>query len=233
MGTYVIDGEGRNSGHVTVDHETYDLYSGTVTVAQENGQYVVTGTVLAWNNVEYTIRITEPDVVVTPMNFSSDQMVIDLYKYQGESWFEVAGFDPAHEQYLLLTVLSDHVAGTYTEGNLDQDYTYFAIGENTYSVLSANLTVEYTEPQAKVTGTILLVNTANEYDHVELTVDVTAKPYEPSERNVTIGAFSREYVQVETEDGETVYTLYYQLLSEDRQQLFPPTHGYRRRDAGG
>ena len=220
LGTYVIDGEGRNSGHVTVDHESYDLYSGTVTVAQENGQYVVTGTVLAWNNVEYTIRITEPDVVVTPMNFSSDQMVIDLYKYQGESWFEVAGFDPAHEQYLLLTVLSDHVAGTYTEGNLDQDYTYFAIGENTYSVLSANLTVEYTEPQAKVTGTILLVNTANEYDHVELTVDVTAKPYEPSERNVTIGAFSREYVQVETEDGETVYALYYQLLSEDRQQLF-------------
>lgn len=63
LGTYVIDGEGRNSGHVTVDHETYDLYSGTVTVAQENGQYVVTGTVLAWNNVEYTIRITEPDVI--------------------------------------------------------------------------------------------------------------------------------------------------------------------------
>ena len=220
LGDYVIENEGRSRGEVTVDHETYSFYSGTVNVARENDQYVVTGTALAWNNVEYTFRLREPDVVVTPKSFTSDKMVIDIYNYNDEQWFEIAGFDSDREKYLLLTVLSDKVAGSYTETDLDQKYTYLTIGDTTYAVISADLTVEYTAPQAKVSGTILLINTTNQYDKVELTVEATAKPYEPSERNVTISAFSREYVAGETEEGEKVYALYYQLLSEDRQQLF-------------
>lgn len=214
---YTIEpGDYSSYGEVTVNHESFNVYSGSVTFAYENGKYLLTGKVLCWNNVEYVLHITEPDAVVTQVTFESEHMILDQYSYVGESWFEIAGFD-ADRNYLLLSVLSNAVAGTYTLDNCDQDYTYLTIGEDNYAFTSLDLKVEYdaAKKTATATGKASLVNVYDQYDLLDLTINVIAGPYVPSVRDVTIGAFSIDYYDV-----EGVQAIQYNLLSQDEQQIF-------------
>ena len=129
-GIYTISPEpgSPNSGSVSIDGEAYGVYSGEVTIAYENEKYSVSGTILCWNNVEYTLNLQEPDVVVSPMNFESEGMVIDVYPE--DQFFEVAGFD-AEGNYLLLTVNSATVSGDFS-AEVDSEYTYLEIPGASY-----------------------------------------------------------------------------------------------------
>lgn len=205
-GTYEINGT--NGGSVTVDGEQFAIYSGSVTVAYENDEYSVTGTILCWNNVEYTLNLQEPEVVVVPKNFTSENMVIDVYP--SGAFFEVSGFD-AEGNYLLLTVNSATVAGDYT-ASVDGEYTYLEMDGNDYILQSAAIHVTYSDDHATVSGMLHMVNQESKYDEIELSLNLQAGPYVPSERNVTIGRFQHANVANDQ--------ILYMVQSEDEQQLF-------------
>lgn len=205
-GTYAIDGV--NGGSITIEGEQYNIYSGSVTIRYAEGAYSVSGTILCWNNVEYTLNLNEPEVVVTPKEFSSEKMVIDVYPT--DQFYEVSGFDSL-ENYLLLTVNSAVVAGDFTLA-VDSEYTYAEIDGNEYILLSADIHVAYANSRAAVTGVLHMVNAENKYDEINLSLNLNAGPYVPSVRNVTIGEIFHY--------NETNDQINYMVKSEDEQQMF-------------
>ena len=209
-GTYTISPEPGNmdGGSVSIDGESYGVYSGEVTIAYENEKYSVSGTILCWNNVEYTLNLQEPDVVVSPMNFESEGMVIDVYPE--DQFFEVAGFD-ADGNYLLLTVNSSTVSGDFS-AEVDSEYTYLEIPGATYDFVSADIHVSYDGTEATVSGTLRMINIDDKYDVIDLSLNLHAGPYVPSERDVTLSVFYRS-------NGEN-NTVVYMLAPEDRLQNF-------------
>ncbi len=211
LGTHEIGGS--NGGYISVDGEQFNLYSGSVTIGTRpaDGMYVVTGKVLAWNNVEYTLTLNEPEVVVTSRTFESNDLILDIY----EGAFQIAGFDEDHEDFLSLGIYSNEVAGTYSAEDFAPEATYLAVGEDIY-VFAGEADIEVTandENEVVIGGTIRLVNQDDRFDVVELTVTAGAHPYVPSERDVTIGAFAFRYY----DDGPDVF---YMLVSEDQLQGF-------------
>lgn len=210
-GTYMITPlpGNMNGGSVSVNGEQFAVYSGSVTVAYENGEYSVTGTILCWNNVEYTLTLSEPEVVVSEKNFNSEAMVLDIYP--ADRFFEVSGFD-ADGNYLLLTINSATVAGDFAS-EVDGEYTYAEInGENYVFVSAENIQTTYADGKATVTGTIRLINENNKYDVVDLALDLQAGPYVPSTRNVTL---AQMYHANAANDA-----VGYSFVSEDGMQMF-------------
>ncbi len=211
LGTYTIGGENHtNGGFVSYEGTQYDVYTGEVTVAQAENKYVVTGKVLCWNNVEYTLNLQEPEATVTPVTFSGDKLVLDVYK---DGFFEVSGYNAERDQWLLLTVNSATVAGDYTLADLDDEYTYYSTEAGEYTVTAAEIHVVYADGKATVTGSLQAVNNTNKYDVLDITLDIVAGPYVPSERNVTIGQIRFEY-------NDEYPSVMYGLLSEDAKQVF-------------
>ncbi len=209
-GEYEFDENSYNNASITVDGEQYDIFSGSIKLEQSGDKYVITGKLLAWNNVEYNLNLKTPDPTITPATFSGDKLVLDTYPPYG--YYEVSGYDSEHENYLLLTINSANVAGDFGIEDIDLEYTYAVFNNEEYEALSADLNVSYTDGVATVTGTILLVNSSNQYDQILLTLDIKAGPYVPSERNVNISMIAFEPA------GDA--TIYYGLLSEDAQQEF-------------
>ena len=210
-GTYMITPlpGNMNGGSVSVNGEQFAVYSGSVTVAYENDEYSVTGTILCWNNVEYTLTLSEPEVVVSEKNFTSEAMVLDIYP--ADRFFEVSGFD-ADGNYLLLTINSATVAGDFAS-EVDGEYTYAEInGENYVFVSAENIHTTYADGKATVTGTLRLINENNKYDVVDLALDLQAGPYVPSTRNVTL---AQMYHANAANDA-----VGYSFVSEDGMQMF-------------
>ena len=211
LGSYEISDNTSNNGYVTIGGEQFNIFSGTITISQKNDKYVVEGKVLAWNNVEYTISLTTPDPVLTPASFESDAMVLDIYPSDG--FFEIAGFTADRSNYLLLTINSNNVAGDFSTDDIDAEYTYLLTnGSDKYDLSSADIHIAYTDGKATVTGKLIMINAYDQYDHLELTLNIVAGPYVPSERNVTIGQMDFEY----NDDPAISYT----LISEDYNQIF-------------
>lgn len=209
-GTYSITPEGSNGGSVSTEGEQFNIYTGTITIAKTADKYTVTGSVLAWNNVNYTLNLTTPDPIVTNVSYTNDKFIIDSYPSDG--FFQIAGFNSDQDQYLLLTINSATVAGKYTRTDIDAEYTYTSIEGNNYYPATADITVTYSNGIATVTGTMLLINGDDKYDHVLLTLNIKAGPYVPSVRNVIIGE-----IQYEPTSNSSVG---YAFLSEDKNQIF-------------
>ena len=217
-GAYEINGT--NGGVITVEGEQFAIYSGSVTISFENDEYSVSGTVLCWNNVEYTLALNEPEVVITPKNFASESMVVDVCSEN--QYYEISGFD-ANGNYMLLTVNSAAVAGDFTS-EVDGEYTYAEIDENNYIFLSADIHVTYSDGQATAAGTIRMINEDNKYDVIDLSLNLLARPYVPSVRNVTIGQIYHANIsnnqvgysiQSEDEQEEFVFVISVPLWNED------------------
>lgn len=211
LGDYEISENSNNNASITVAEEMYNIYSGTITISLDNdGDYVMTGKLLAWNNTEYTLNLTTPDPVITKATFNGQNLVIDTYLSDG--FFELSGHaDDNPNNFILITINSSSVAGTYTS-QFDETYTYVIYNSNTYIYSSANITVTYENGIATATGTITFVNDEDKYDILELTINLKAGPYIPSVRNITIGdiAFNP------SGNGPLLYG----LVSDDYMQVF-------------
>lgn len=207
-GTYNINESSSNGGSVTVDGEQYNIYSGSVTISLANDAYSVSGTILCWNNVEYTLNLNEPEVVVSEKTFASANMIIDVYPT--DQFFEVWGFDTAGN-YMLLTVNSATVAGDYTLA-VDTTYTYAEIDGNDYILRSADIHVTYEDGLATISGTLHMLNADSKYDEINLTLNLQAGPYQPSVRDVTIS----EIYHFNSANDQVCYM----LTSDDGQQMF-------------
>lgn len=207
--TYVLGSQVTSNGSITVDGEQFAIYSGEVTLAYADERYTLTGTVLAWNNVEYTLQLSTPEPEVSELRFAGEDLTIDLL----EGAWQIAGFDEAHENFLSIAVFADHVAGSYTEADMAEDYTYLAVGDEIYLLSTAAISVSYADSIAGVSGTMHLINQTDEYDHLELTLDLKAHPYRPQVYTLALADFAFMC----SADGQDVF---YQVMTEDGQRIF-------------
>ena len=209
--TYTISPDGYgNNGYISVDGDQFNIYSGSITISWVDDKYVVTGTVLAWNNVEYTLNLTTPDPTITQLTFTAENLILDIFD---DGW-QISGFDDAHEEFITLASNQAIDKSSFTTDDLVYYYTYIMTAdESFYLPIEADLTIKYADGIATVTGTFVTVNEDDEYDWREYTLNLVAKPYQPSERNITLKDFAFGYYA----EGPDVY---YELLSEDEQQKF-------------
>lgn len=181
-GTYTIGDDA--SGDVTIlaqDSAMVEFYSGTVTLAQSESGWALTGTVLAYNNTEYTLNLT----YVKPVQTREETITIDglAMNLLSGAW-QIMGYNADSTQFVSIAAYADAVAGTYTEADLVASYSYVVtdITSSSYkqfALVGANLTVTYNEADstAAVTGTFLGQNG----DDVPLfTLNLTGKVPTPS-----------------------------------------------------
>ena len=205
-GTYTV-GERQFDGWV-INLETgkeTSLYSGSVTVAYDDGAYSVEGALLCKNNVEYTLhlRIAKP----TPTReetivFARIPMTID------EDGWAAYGESADHTKFISIFSPSTTVEGTYTEENLTLDYCFVSTdiaadgSTNKYFTMKeADLTVTFnsTDSVAHITGTMFCINTQDPNDRPLFTIDAKTAMSSPFFEDET-EAFSAEFATYEVND---------------------------------
>ena len=175
-GTYTI-GNNASGSLTTRDSLEIERYSGTVTLAQTEDGITMTGKVLCYNNVEYTLNLT----YVKPEKTREEAITIDglgMIIMDNSAW-QIYGYSTDSAKYVSIAAYAAEVAGTYTEADLAADYSYIVtdiVGKdgNFFDLVSANLTVAYNaiDSVATVTGTFLGQNGA---DVPLFTLNLTAK----------------------------------------------------------
>ncbi|MBR6017848.1 MAG: hypothetical protein IK073_04445 [Paludibacteraceae bacterium] len=136
-----------------------EIYSGTITVAFVNGSAVITGTILATNNVQYTLNLS----YVLPEADRQETIVgagaLYLESSDGMNYWVAQALNADKSRYVQILAIADNAAGTYTAADLYASYTYigaFAGVDTTwYDIIDANIAVAVSGETATVTGTML------------------------------------------------------------------------------
>ena len=143
---------------IDANEDEIDLYSGSITVAQANGSYVITGTLLGMNNVQYTLNLS----YVLPEADSQETIVaagkLYLEEYNGQNYWQAAALNADGSRYVSLLAFGDGT-GTYATSDLYAQYCYVGkfVGADTtwYDMLTANVVVAVAGEAATITGTLL------------------------------------------------------------------------------
>lgn len=142
---------------------------------------VITGTFRGQNGEdvpEFTLNLSGKIPYVEPVSSDVTFEMKDMTFTQNEEYWQLAGSDPVTGYYLAIRSLDPEVAGTYTEADLDDYWTYVGTGNQVYFDLSeANITVTFEDGVCAITGTMVCVNGSDEM-HVTLNVSSTA--YDPT-----------------------------------------------------
>lgn len=175
-GEYVIGEDA--SGVIENENGEFDLYSGSFTVAYADGAYTVTGKVLAFDNIEYTLNLS----YIKPEKTREETVTatgLELALYDG-AW-QISGYNADETRYISVAAYTDEVAGTYTEENIATNYTfvyYIEDGEayEGFKAIEANLVVTFDEAAnvATVKGTFLGQGIVDATDAPLFTLDLTA-----------------------------------------------------------
>ena len=202
-GNYALDSN--NSISIVTGGQTIKGYSGTITLTQVDGAYAVSGAVLCWDNIEYTLDLTY--VIPDKTREASITMTgLELSLFNG-GW-QLMGFNDDETMYVSVAAYADAVAGTYTADNLALDYCYVYTGlefddqgqltaGTQYKMKSGNLTVTYNEADQtiQITGTMLCTN-ADNTDVPEFTVNLAGGVPEPTEQHLQYDSESEGFDEV-------------------------------------
>ena len=170
--------------YVMVGDEEVGISSANVTVAEQNGQPVVTGTLTGKNDVVYKLKLSNVTAEksreenVTFENANLEDNTADMGNFQ------VYGTDVMGSRYVSIQVNSNQIEGTYTLENLDKYYTYATETEGEdkilFSLIDAGVTVAFVdETTVYVGGKLLFQSTADATDCPEYNIEMTCK-YTPS-----------------------------------------------------
>ncbi len=157
-----------------------ELYEGSVTVAVSNGGYVITGSALSMDGVEYILNLS----YVAPEPTSQETLTMSgvITNYEGQAW-QFRGVDG--NNFLTIAAYSATIPGTYGPADLAADYTFVMkiVGADTlyYDMVDANINVAVADTNATITGTLRGQNYENSADVIEFTLNLTAtvEEYEP------------------------------------------------------
>jgi hypothetical protein len=105
--------------------------SGNITIASAEGKITLTGTILCFNNVEYTLNLTyvKPDPQEFNVTMNSGLKYTDAVAKEG--WWQLYGSNDTY--YITLSNSEDlgitEAPGTYAVADLDATYTYLQVIE--------------------------------------------------------------------------------------------------------
>lgn len=150
-----------------------ELYQGSVTVAVSNGGYVITGSALSMDGVEYILNLS----YVAPEPTSQETLTMSgvITNYEGQAW-QFRGV--AGNNFLTIAAYSATIPNTYGRADLAADYTYVMklVGGDTlyYDMVDANINVAVSGTNATITGTLRGQNYDDASDVIEFTLNLTA-----------------------------------------------------------
>lgn len=174
------------------DINDIDIYSGSIKIVNGSEGAELTGKVLCYNNIEYTLNLkyVRPDKT-RDVAIEINDAVLTIYP-DTKDW-QVVGVNADNTFFVAIDVVSDAVEGTYSEADLDMQYTYIdsvyvqndslKIAEE-FVALGMNLIVTFNaqDSTAVITGTYLGQGYLNNEDVPEFTLSIAAKvvTYVPS-----------------------------------------------------
>lgn len=150
-----------------------ELYEGSVTVAVSNGGYVITGSALSMDGVEYILNLS----YVAPEPTSQETLTMSgvITNYEGQAW-QFRGVDG--NNFLTIAAYSATIPNTYGPADLAADYTFVMkiVGADTlyYDMVDANINVAVSGTNATITGTLRGQNYDDSSDVIEFTLNLTA-----------------------------------------------------------
>lgn len=195
--TYIFSNLTPNAGYVAyrpdIEENSHDIYRGSITITKTDHGAVVTGTLLCYNNVEYTLNLS----YVAPEKTSDKNLNIDgLNVLLDNGAWRLSGYSADSTQFVSLIFNNFDIAGSYDLVNMSPLYSYIvtdiiwsegkADSYSYYEMRDANLTVTLNETDSvvTVTGTILAQNDFTHQDIPLFTVQLSTKATAQGVENV-------------------------------------------------
>lgn len=187
--TYTISNRSPNIGYVTDylsgSDEPSEVYQGAVTISKTETGALLTGTILCYDNTEYTLRLSydvpektrDAEFVMDGMEVTTSQGAWRIQGYSADKTqfisliFNGFGIEGTYSMVEMSPVYSDIVTDiTWAAGEVDT-YTY-------YEMQAANLTATLNPADSivTVTGAIIAQNSGNKRDVPQFTVRLSSKP---------------------------------------------------------
>lgn len=229
------------SGDFVIGEETsgdindIDIYSGSIKIVNGSEGAELTGKVLCYDNIEYTLdlKYVRPDKT-RDVAIEINDAVLTIYP-DSKDW-QVVGVNADNTYYVAIDVVSDAVEGTYSEADLDLQYTAIdsvyvqndslKIAEE-FVALGMNLIVTFNaqDSTAVITGTYLGQGYLNNKDVPEFTLSIAAKvvTYVPS-TEIEYDAEENFNAQYPTYEVDDTYLANYGVLfisaaNDDRETI--------------
>ena len=229
-GEFVIGGEDASG-----DINDIEMYSGSIKIINGSEGAELTGKVLCYDNIEYTLdlKYVRPDKT-RDVAIEINDAVLTIYP-DAKDW-QVVGVNADNTFYVAIDVVSDAVEGTYSEADLDMQYTYIdsvyvqndslKVAEE-YTPLAMNIIVTFNaqDSTAVITGTYLGQGYLDGKDVPEFTLKIAAKvkTYVPS-TEIEYDAekdFNAQYPTYEIDDTYLANygVLFISAANEDRETI--------------
>ena len=130
-----------------------EIYSGEVTIEATEEGCAITGSVLCFNNTEYTLNLTyaKPDP-----NREEDLEIAGLELTVLEGAWQLMGYNEDSTKFVSIAAyFEEEISGTYTDADLLGDYSYVVTDiegneYNYFDLLSANLEVTFNEADSTI-----------------------------------------------------------------------------------
>ena len=186
LAEYTIGGE--NTGSIVLfkqDSTDVEIYSGSIKIEKKEGTLTLSGKVLCYNDIEYTLNLT----YVVPDKTRDEAIkvangVLTIYPEDGD--WQVVGLNADQSRYVAIDIVSEAIAGTFTEEDMDANYTYIAnvferndslLMSEQFNPLLLNIEVTFDEKDsiATIKGTYRGQGYLDDTDIPEFTLDITAK----------------------------------------------------------
>lgn len=217
------------------DINNIEIYSGAIKIVNGSEGAELTGKVLCYDNIEYTLNLkyVRPDKTRDVAIEISDA-VLTIYP-DSKDW-QVVGVNADNTFYVALDIVSDAVEGTYSEADLDLQYTAIdsvyvkndslKVAEE-YTPLALNIIVTFNaqDSTAVITGTYLGQGYLDNKDVPEFTLNIAAKvkTYVPS-TEIEYDAEENFNAQYPTYEIDDTYLANYGVLfitatNEDRETI--------------
>lgn len=217
------------------DINNIEIYSGAIKIVNGSEGAELTGKVLCYDNIEYTLNLkyVRPDKTRDVAIEISDA-VLTIYP-DSKDW-QVVGVNADNTFYVALDIVSDAVEGTYSEADLDLQYTAIdsvyvkndslKVAEE-YTPLALNIIVTFNaqDSTAVITGTYLGQGYLDNKDVPEFTLNIAAKvkTYVPS-TEIEYDAEENFNAQYPTYEIDDTYLANYGVLfitatNDDRETI--------------
>lgn len=162
-----------------------EIYSGSFKIEKTAEGMALTGKVLCFNDIEYTLNL----VYIKPTKTREESITItdaELNILPKTGDWQVVGFNADSSRFVAIDIISKEVGGNYTEEDLDANYTYIAnvflrndslLADEQFDPLTLNITVVFNaqDSTAVITGTYLGQGYEDKTDIPEFTLNISAK----------------------------------------------------------
>jgi hypothetical protein len=162
-----------------------EIYSGSFKIEKTADGMALTGKVLCFNDIEYTLNL----VYTKPTKTREESITItdaELNIMPKTGDWQVVGFNADSSRFVAIDIISKEVGGNYTEEDIDANYTYIAnvflrndslLAAEQFEPISLNITVDFNaqDSTAVIKGTYLGQGYKDKTDVPEFTLNISAK----------------------------------------------------------